>query len=110
MNFFKLIEKRRSIRKYQKQPVEPEKIALIIEAALRAPSSRGLNPWDFVVVDDLNVISKLSKAKQYGSLFLMDAPLAIVVCADSGKSDVWIEDVFDCFDIYFVSGGSIGIG
>ena len=52
MEFFTIVRKRRSIRKYRKQPVEPEKIALLVETALRAPSSRGLNPWEFIVVDD----------------------------------------------------------
>jgi nitroreductase len=35
--FMKLLEKRRSIRKYADQAVEPEKIQVLIEAALRSP-------------------------------------------------------------------------
>src|SRR5690554_917013 len=92
MDFFKVIEKRRSVRKYRRQPVEPEKIALIIETALRAPSSRGRNTWEFIVVDDHNIIRELSNAKQSGSSFLKGAPLALVVCANPDKSDMWIEN------------------
>jgi nitroreductase len=92
MDFFKLIAKRRSIREYLPQRVEPEKAALIVEAALRAPSSRGLNPWEFIVVDVPDIITELAKAKQHGSSFLKGAPLAVVVCADPGKCDVWVED------------------
>jgi nitroreductase len=44
------IRKRRSIRHFLKKPVEPEKIDILLEAALRAPSSRGTNPWELVVV------------------------------------------------------------
>ena len=47
-----LIQKRRSIRKFLAKPVEDEKIDLLIEAALRSPSSRGFNPWEFVVVTE----------------------------------------------------------
>ena len=43
--FVEQIRKRRSIRKYQKKAIEPEKLDIIIEAILRSPSSRGLNPW-----------------------------------------------------------------
>ena len=88
----KLLRKRRSIRKFNAEKITPETIETLIEAALRAPSSRGTNPWEFILVDDPEMLGKLSKAKQHGSEFLKNAPLAIVVCADSTKSDAWIED------------------
>ena len=90
--FLSLVQKRRSIRQYMDKPVEPEKIDRLIEGALRAPSSRGFNPWEFVVVADDVLLEKLSKAKPHGASFLKDASLGIVVCADPKKSDVWIED------------------
>ena len=90
--FLSLVQKRRSIRRYEDKPVEPEKIDRLIEVALRAPSSRGFNPWDFVVVTDRILLEKLSKSKPHGASFLKDASLGIVVCADPEKCDVWIED------------------
>ena len=87
-----LIQKRRSIRKFKTKPVEPDKIDKLVEAALRAPSSRGLQPWGFVVVTDKDLLERLSRAKPSGSAFLRNALLGIVVCADPEKSDVWIED------------------
>jgi nitroreductase len=87
-----VIRKRRSIRKFKPSPVEPEKVDMLVEAALRAPSSRGLQPWEFVVVTDKDLLDKLSRAKTHGSAFLRNAPLAVVVCADPDKSDVWVED------------------
>jgi nitroreductase len=87
-----VLRKRRSIRSYTKAPVDPKTIDLLIEALLRAPSSRSINPWEFIVVDDRELLLKLSKAKQHGSSFIKDAALGIVVCADSTKSDVWVED------------------
>ena len=47
-----LIQKRRSIRKFLERRVEAEKIDVLIEAALRSPSSRGFNPWKFIVVTE----------------------------------------------------------
>jgi len=41
-----IIQKRRSIRKFLEKPVEGEKIDMLFEAALRSPSSRGINPWE----------------------------------------------------------------
>ncbi|MHC4941595.1 MAG: nitroreductase family protein [Planctomycetota bacterium] len=90
--FMQLIQKRRSIRKYQNKKVEAEKIELLVEAALRAPSSRSFNPWQFIVIDDPALLEKLARAKPHGATFLKDAPLGIVVCGDAEKSDAWIED------------------
>jgi nitroreductase len=90
--FFSLIEKRRSIRKFLDKPIENQKIEKIMEAALRAPSSRGLNPWEFIFVTDQTVLGNLSKSKPHSSSFLKNAVLGIVVLADEKKCDVWVED------------------
>lgn len=90
--FDDLIRKRRSIRRFKDQPVEPEKIDILMEAALRAPSSRSLNPWEFVVVDDRPLLERLAACKPHGAGFLGQAPLGIVICADPARCDVWVED------------------
>lgn len=108
--FMSLIEKRRSIRKFLDKPIEPEKIDLLLEAALRAPSSKGLNPWEFVVVTDRALLERLSQAKQHGSAFLKNAPLGIVVCADSHKSDVWVEDTSIASTFIHLAAESLGLG
>jgi nitroreductase len=87
-----LITNRRSIRRFTADKVEAEKTELLKEAALRAPSSRGVNPWEFIFITDRNLLANLSAAKPHGSTFLKDAPLGAVVCADPQKSDVWVED------------------
>lgn len=91
-SFLELLKKRRSIRQFSEEPVGQEKIDTLVECMLRSPSSRGLDPWEFIVVDDSDIINSLSTAKTHGSAFLKGAPLAIVICADPQKSDVWIED------------------
>ena len=108
--FIDLERKRRSIRKYRKKPVEGETIDLLIEAALRSPSSRGNNPWEFVVVRESALIQKLSKAKAAGSAFVSGAPLVIVVCADTGKSDVWVEDASIASTMILLAAESAGLG
>jgi nitroreductase len=105
-----LMRKRRSIRKFTGEKVDPETIGLLIEALLRAPSSRGINPWEFVVVDDKELLSRLALTKEHGSEFLGNAPLAIVVCADSTKSDVWIEDCAIASIIVQMAALSLGLG
>jgi nitroreductase len=105
-----LIQKRRSIRRFLAKAVEAEKIDLLNEAALRAPSSRGLNPWELVVVTDKNLLAKLSRAKQHGSDFLKNAPLGIVVCVDPDQCDVWIEDASIAAIFIHLAAASLGLG
>lgn len=108
--FIDLLRARRSVRQYQDRTVEPEKVDLLVEAALRSPSSRGFNPWDFVVVNDPEIIDRLSKSKPHGASFLAHAPLAIAVCADPGKSDVWVEDVSIAAIILHLAASDLGLG
>ena len=108
--FIDLITSRRSIRKFQERPVEPEKIDSLVEAVLRSPSSRGLNPWSFVVVTDPDMISALSGAKPHGASFLTKAPLAIVVCADTDRSDVWVEDTSIAAIYLHLAATDLGLG
>ena len=88
--FIDLLRSRRSIRRFTDQPVAPEQLDLLVEAAVRSFSSKGINPWEFVVVQDRTTIEALAAAKTHGSAFLRHAPLAIAVCADPAKSDVWL--------------------
>jgi nitroreductase len=90
--FNELAEKRRSVRVYDKRPVETGKIDAIIEAALRSPTGKAARPWAFVVVTDKTLLEKLSVAKPQGAAFVKDAPVAVVVCGDPSASGLWIED------------------
>jgi nitroreductase len=108
--FLPLAQKRRSIRKFKDRKVEMEKVDILVEAALRAPSSMGNQPWEFIVVTDSVLLQKLSKSKLHGSSFLKNAPLGIVVCANSEKSDVWVEDASIASTYIQIAAESVGLG
>jgi len=105
-----LIRKRRSIRSFTGQPLEKGQVALLVETLLRAPTSRNINPWEFVVVDDSALLARLATAKQHGSGFLSGAALAVVICADETKSDVWIEDCSIAAILLQMAAQSLGLG
>ncbi|MDD4652825.1 MAG: nitroreductase family protein [Methanothrix sp.] len=105
-----ILRKRRSIRRYRNRKIEDGKIELLKEAALRAPSSRGINPWRFIFVTDKSTLQKLSKAKESGSGFLKGASLGVVICAVEGESDVWVEDCSIAAIILQLAGQSLDLG
>ena len=91
-NFLELLKNRRSCRRFTDEPVDKEAVADIMRAALMSPSGHRINPWEFILVEDKDVLKALSVSKAAGAQLLEGAPMAIVVVADTTKSDVWIED------------------
>ncbi|MBN2743719.1 MAG: nitroreductase family protein [Marinilabiliaceae bacterium] len=110
MNQLQLIQNRRSCRIFTEQTVEETKIETLLKAALWSPTSKNNRPWEFVVVDDKNLISQLSLSKPHGAEFLKGAPLAIVLVADPQKSDVWVEDTAIAATLIQLTAEDIGLG
>lgn len=91
-SFSELIKKRRSTRKFTEEELTQDEVVLLLKAALMSPSSKRSNCWQFVVVDDREMLARLSRCKAHGAELLEGAPLAVVVLADPLANDVWIED------------------
>ena len=105
-----LLRARRSTREYLNRPVEQAKIELLKEALLRSPSSRSIDPWEFIFVSDREMLNKLAMCKPHGSRFLARAALGIVVCGDEQQSDTWIEDCSIASILVQMVAQSIGLG
>lgn len=108
--FMELLRHRRSVRRFLSRPIEPAKLDLLKEAVLRSPSSRNFDPWEFIFVTDPGTLDKLSRLKPHGSEFLEEAALAIIVCADEAKSDVWVEDCSIASILGLLAAQSLGLG
>jgi nitroreductase len=105
-----LLRARRSVREYTDRPLGPEKLELLKEAVLRSPSSRNLDPWEFIFVDDRQLLKTLAACKPHGADFLAQAALGIVVCGDSRESDTWIEDCAIASILVQMVAQSFGLG
>ncbi|MHB8792362.1 MAG: nitroreductase family protein [Thermoleophilia bacterium] len=60
MDVFDAIRERRSHRAFEQKPVEPEKIDRILEAAQWAPSPANNQPWEFIVITNRDVLSRIA--------------------------------------------------
>jgi nitroreductase len=105
-----ILRSRRSVRKYEKRPIDERSLETLKEALLRCPSSRGIDPWSFIFVDEADLLAELSKAKAHGSGFLKNAALAVVVCGDESLSDVWVEDCSIAAIVAHLTAHSLGLG
>jgi nitroreductase len=109
-NVLEVILKRRSCRKYAGEAIQEEKMKRILEAGLLAPTSMNKKPCEFYVITDKAVLQKLSKAKKMGAGMLSVCSAAVAVLADSGKSDVWIEDCACALSYMSLTATAEGVG
>lgn len=70
---------RTSTRQFESREVEQKYIIKILRAAMAAPSAMNQQPWEFYIVTDKNIISKLAKVTPYSSP-AGNAPVNIVAC------------------------------
>jgi len=80
----KAIKNRRTVRRFKPNPIDEEKIQMILEAGRWAPSFSNLQPWRFIVIKDQGLKSALDKAARESVLHLgiNEAPVVILVCVD----------------------------
>ena len=108
--FHDMLFTRHSIRKYTDEPIDGEHVKLLLEAALLAPSGKSVRPWEFVVVEDKEVLAKMSECRPFGSGPVAKCKLAIVVCGDPGKTDVWMEDCTIAATYIQLQAEALGLG
>ena len=84
MTLDELIATRRSVRKYNTEKVEKEKIEALINAAIWAPTASNLQLWNFVVVQDEKTLEKI---KLFSPGMPKTAHCAIVICVDLAEAE-----------------------
>jgi nitroreductase len=81
MELIEAIKARKSIRRFDKRPVDDKVIHEIIELGNLAPSAGNLQPRDFIIVKKQEIKEQLA----YAALdqgFVAEAPVVVVVCAN----------------------------
>lgn len=101
---------RHSIRRYKDQPVSADDVKTILEAALLAPSSKSARPWQFVVVEDKDMLTRLADCKPFGTKPVSTAAFAVVVTVDPAKSDVYVEDATVAAIFMHLQAADLGLG
>jgi len=105
-----LLRTRRSVRKFTEQSIEPEKLEILKEAILRAPSSKNSNAGEYIFVDDPELIQKLALCKPHGAALLQTAKLAVVVLCNACKTSAWVEDASIASFVAHLAAHSLGLG
>ena len=92
MELKKILDSRRSTRKFLPRKVEHDKLQRIVDMALQAPSSRNTRSTRLLVVEKPEQLERIASMRDYGSAFVKDAPAAIIVAGDRDASDLWLDN------------------
>jgi nitroreductase len=106
MDTFEAIRQRRSVRQYTGEPIPREALLKIVEAGRWAPSGYNRQPWDFIVVTDMNMINKLKIAAQW----MVHAGAIIAVVLDPAASKFWLEDGSAAIENMLLACTALGFG
>ena len=119
MNVLEAIKGRRSIRAFKNQGVPAEIVEELIDAARWAPSAGNIQPWEFIIVRKPRINRRLVEAA-LGQMFIEEAPVVIVVCADEerssqgygvrGKTLYCIQDTAAAMQNIHLTAYSLGLG
>ena len=71
MEFYDVINARRTIRDFQEDTIDMEVVNRIIDSGMKVPTNDHMRDWHFIIVKDKDVVEKLIKKipKQYQMLF-----------------------------------------
>ncbi len=110
MDVMECLRTRLTVRAFRPDPVPADVVQKILEAGRLAPSSRNLQPWHFIVIQNADTLRAIGAVATSGQ-FVADAPMAIAIAmenADRPELDAgrvlqqmelaaWSEGLGTCF-------------
>ncbi|MBK6267068.1 nitroreductase family protein [Marivirga sp. S37H4] len=88
-DFFKLSKQRRSVRWFEQKAVPRELVDKAILAAIQAPSACNRQPFQFRIIDDKNILSKIVNYPMGTTGYAENIPMMIVV---TGNLDAYFSE------------------
>ncbi len=88
MKLYETLMQRRSVRSFTDQPIPPEVLEQLLDAANNAPSGGNIQPLSVIVVQEADNRARL--AEMVGSQpWVKNAPVSIVFCLDFNRVKRW---------------------
>lgn len=113
METLKAIMTRRSVRRFVvNKPVPSASVDKILKAAMSAPSAVNEQPWQFLVIDDRNILDKIPTVHPHAQMCLQ-SPLAIMLCVDmtlGNYRDYWVQDMSASAQNILLAAHDLGLG
>lgn len=108
MDIYEAIEKRRSVRKYRKDPIPRGVLERLVRAGALAPTGGNQQGWVFVAVDDPDVKAKVAHIAKYGR-YIADAGACVAVFCDR-QAMCLLEDCSAAVENIMLAATAEGLG
>jgi nitroreductase len=112
MESMEAILTRRSVRRYTDEPVAPELVNELLDAAMHAPSAGNEQPWHFVVITEREILDAIPSFHPY-AVMLRQAPMAVLICGDSRLQKYpgyWVQDCAAATENLLLAAHDRGLG
>ena len=97
MDVDKCIKERRSVREYLKKKISWPNVSKILDAGIHAPCSGGIQNYNFIVVQSDKKRDDIARA--CNQLWMLGAPVFIIVCNNKEKIKKFYEDEADHYAV-----------
>ncbi|MBR4827077.1 MAG: nitroreductase family protein [Bacteroidales bacterium] len=112
------IATRTSVRSFTSEPVSDADIETLLRAGMAAPTAMNRQPWEFIVLNDRDTLDALAGKLRYAKM-LKEAPVAIIVCAETKlvlrdgrevENMFWEHDASAATENILLAAHAIGLG
>ena len=106
---------RTSIRNFTDQDVSDDLKSALLHAGMAAPSGVNKQPWEFILIDDPEILKQLAESLPYAKM-TSQAPMAIAVCGNSDRflegddSTLWVQDLSAASENILLAAHAFGLG
>ncbi len=107
METLEAIRLRHSVREYEDRHIMKDIIEKIVDCGRVAPTARGEEPWEFIVITDKKALKEIADITDYGK-FLKNSACTIIVCSKDTK--YYLEDGCAATENMMIGAASLGIG
>ena len=109
---FNAIYSRRSIRNFKSEKkVEENKIDKLLKAAMAAPSACNIQPWDYILIDNKEIIEKIKNSiEKYGNY---NTSLIMVITGNNRNIPWKDHGIIDCalaMENVMIAAPTLGLG
>jgi len=107
MDAIEAIKNRRSTRNYKDRPISRDALQELVDAARFAPTARGVQAWEFIIVTNPETLKKLGGLIE-NARFISSAKACVAVF--SGDTKYYLEDGCAATENILIAATALGIG
>lgn len=88
MDVGEAIRTKRAVRTYSDKPVSEEDIRAVVNAGRRSQSSRNTQPWEFVIVREREMLTRIAQTRE-NIRHLANAAFGVIIV--SSEDEMWVH-------------------